>query len=122
MASDPGLAPRRPIPSQTGGVWLVTAQPWCQEHLRERQGQRLGRDDAHRDRLAHNGAHHGHHGSNSHDDTHYGQLARDVAHHGRHAGDHGKKETEGQERERGRGRRGGGAGGGGPAGGEGQML
>ena len=28
MASDPGLAPRRPIPSQTGGFWLLTAQPW----------------------------------------------------------------------------------------------
>ena len=29
MASDTGLAPRRAIPSQTGGFWLVTAQLWC---------------------------------------------------------------------------------------------
>ena len=69
-----------------------------QELQRDRQGQRLGRDDAHRGRLAHS-----------------------VAHHGLHAGDHGKKETEGQERERGRGRGGGGEGGGGLAGGGDQM-
>ena len=52
-----------------------------QELQRDRQGQRLGGDDAHRGRHGHN-----------------------VAHHGLQAGDHGKKETEGQERERGRGR------------------
>ena len=54
------------------------------ELQQDQQGRRLCMDDAHRGRRGHNGGHHG-----------------------LHAGDHDKKETEGQERERGRGRGGG---------------